>query len=182
MQCEVIDRYGLAEFGVVAYQLDGSSGPMQVLESECWVESASLIEEGVEVQELVITNFHNQLMPLIRYRTGDHSLVKRNKDGVILDKIVGRVHELVPINGKIYTTHYIQDIMDHRVGGIQEFQIDLRTLTPKLKIVPESSEQIEHISQKINQFWGNYFVLEFVRHEDLNRVGRHDKFRRLVTA
>lgn len=182
LQCEVIDRYGLAELGVMAYQLDGSKSPLQVLESEGWVESASLNEEIPEAQELVFTGFQNHLMPLIRYRTGDLGLVDRKQEGVFLKNVVGRIHDQIPLNGINYPTHHIQDILDHRVGGIQEFQIDLRTIPPKLKIVPESCQSTEHISRKINHFWGNAFELEFVGHEDLIRVGRHAKFRHVVNA
>ncbi len=181
-QCEVIDRYGLAELGVMAYQLDGSKGAMHVLESEGWAESAEINDGGSDFQELIFTGFRNRLMPLIRYRTGDLGLVERNQEGVFLKNVVGRIHDQIPINGISYPTHHIQDILDHRVGGIQEFQIDLRTLPPKLKIVPESIELKEHISQKIHQFWGNAFELEFVGHADLIRVGRHAKFRHVVST
>jgi len=182
LKCEVIDRYGLAEFGVMAYQLGGSKCSLQVLESEVWAESAIISGEAPEIQELVFTGFQNYLMPLIRYRTGDLGLVEKNQDGVFLKDVVGRIHDQVPINGINHPTHHIQDILDHRVGGIQEFQIDLRTIPPKLKIVPESSDLKDLISQKINQFWGNTFELEFVGHADLIRVGRHAKFRHVVTA
>ncbi|MBU3574767.1 phenylacetate--CoA ligase family protein [Polynucleobacter sp. UK-Mo-2m-Kol15] len=182
LRCEVIDRYGLAELGVMAYQLSGSEGKLQVLESEGWAESATIGEGSERVEELIFTGFHNHLMPLIRYRTGDLGTVERNEEGVFLKNVVGRIHDQVPINGINHPTHHIQDMLDHRVGGIQEFQIDLRTSPPKLKVVPESSDVRDHISQKINQFWGDAFELEFIGHEDLIRVGRHAKFRHVVTA
>ena len=182
LRCEVIDRYGLAELGVMAYQFAGGDSALQVLESEGWAESVDLNDESPQTEELVFTGFQNQLMPLIRYRTGDLGSVERNEGGVFLKNVVGRIHDQVPINGINHPTHHIQDILDHRVGGIQEFQIDLRTLPPKLKIVPESSELTGHISQKINQFWGNAFELEFVGHADLIRVGRHAKFRHVVST
>jgi phenylacetate-CoA ligase len=178
--CEVIDRYGLAELGVMAYQLSGSNSALQVLNSEGWVEIVGFNDVELRADELVFTGFHNQLMPLIRYRTGDLGSIDRDESGIFLKNLVGRIHDLVPIKGINHPTHHIQDILDHRVGGIQEFQIDLRTFPPKLKIVPESSEVVEHISQKINQFWGDAFQLEFVNHADLVRVGRHAKFRHVV--
>lgn len=182
LRCKVIDRYGLAELGVMAYQLGGEISSLQVLESEGWSETVGLNDEESQAEELVFTGFHNRLMPLIRYRSGDLGLIDKNESGIFLKNLVGRIHDLVPINGISHPTHHIQDILDHRVGGIQEFQIDLRTLPPKLRIVPESSEIVEHISQKINQFWGGAFELEFVNHADLIRVGRHAKFRHVVSA
>jgi phenylacetate-CoA ligase len=182
LQCKVIDRYGLAELGVMAYQLSGPTSALQVLESEGWAESAPFSDGTTQANELVFTGFQNRLMPLIRYRTGDFGMVERVDGGVFLNNVVGRIHDQVPINGVNHPTHHIQDILDHRVGGIQEFQIDLRTLPPKLKIVPESSEVMGHIALRINEFWGDAFDLEFIDHADLIRVGRHAKFRHVVTA
>ena len=63
-ECRVVDRYGLAEFGVVAYQMDGDSNALRVYDGFVWPETT---EEG----EIVLTGLTNRMMPLIRYRTGD---------------------------------------------------------------------------------------------------------------
>ena len=180
LRCQVINRYGLAELGVMAYEFDGHQGGLQVLDSEGWAESLPF--EGAEPgeEELVFTGFRNHLMPLIRYRTGDIATVEENDKGLVLTNVVGRIHDLVSINGIDHATHYIQDMLDHRVGGIQEFQIDLRTTPPTLNIIPESLGNIEDIMQKIESFWGDGFKLNFVGNDDFVRVGRHSKFRHVV--
>jgi len=94
--------------------------------------------------------------------------------------VVGRIHDLVSINGIDHPTHHIQDMLDHRVGGIQEFQIDLRSMPPVLKIVPEVFADKEEISRKVTNFWGQGFELQFVDHDAFVRVGRHAKFRHVV--
>ncbi len=180
LHCEVIDRYGLAELGVMAYQLSGSASDMQILDSEGYVESIAFDETDAGFEELIFTGFRNQLMPLIRYRTGDLGHISRNSNGSFLTNVVGRIHDQVPINGINHATHHIQDILDHKVGGIQEFQIDLRSSPPKLRIVPEGPECIGAIAERVNQFWGSGFELEFIGHQDLVRVGRHAKFRHVV--
>ena len=180
LQCEVIDRYGLAELGVMAYQLGGSSSDMQIFDSEGMAESTTFDETDAGFEELVFTGFRNQLMPLIRYRTGDLGHISQNSVGTFLTNVVGRIHDQVPINGINHVTHHIQDILDHKVGGIQEFQIDLRTTPPKLRIVPEGPECIGAITDRVKQFWGAGFELEFIGHQDLVRVGRHAKVRRGV--
>lgn len=180
LNCDVINRYGLAELGVMAYQLGGPDSGLQVLDSEGWPESIEL-EEASE-HELVFTGFRNRLMPLLRYRTGDLAQVIEESDGYYLRNVVGRIHDLVPINGIPHPTHHIMDMLDHRVGGIQEFQIDLRGVKPILKIVLEQGATQEHIQQKINEYWGNAFDLQFVGHDGFVRVGRHQKFRHLVRA
>lgn len=176
--CKVINRYGLAELGVMAYQLNGMDHGLQVLDSEGWPESVPLEETGGH--ELVFTGFRNQLMPLIRYRTGDLANVNECPDGFYLSNVIGRIHDLVPINGVPHPTHHIMDVLDHRIGGIQEFQIDLSGVRPILRVVPEPDATPENIKNKINEYWGGAFELQFVDHAGFVRVGRHQKFRHLV--
>lgn len=179
-KCDVIDRYGLAEMGVMAYQLVGSDSPMQVLDSEGWAESINFGDSEDGCEELVLTGFRNYLMPLIRYRTGDLGHILMSNNGSYLSNVVGRIHDQVPINGIKHATHHIQDMLDHRIGGIQEFQIDLRCNPPKLRIVPEGQESILNITNMVKQFWGDGFTLEFIGHDELVRIGRHAKFRHVV--
>ncbi len=176
--CKVINRYGLAELGVMAYQLNGEEHGLQVLDSEGWPESVPL--DGVEERELVFTGFRNRLMPLIRYRTGDMAKVDECTDGFYLTNVKGRIHDMVPINGIPHPTHHIMDMIDHRIGGVQEFQIDLRSEKPILRIVPEPNSNCENIQNRINQYWDNAFEVQFVGHDEFIRVGRHQKFRHLV--
>lgn len=178
LRCRVVDRYGLAELGVMAYELDGESNGLQVLESEGWPEHRE-IEDGYE---LVFTGFRNRLMPLIRYATGDRAKVEQREHAFVLTNVVGRIHDVVPINGVAHATHHIMDMLDHRVGGIQEFQIDLRETRPVLRIVPEPHASTEHITGRIETFWPGAFVIEFVGHDALIRVGHRSKFRHVVTA
>ncbi|KXB30601.1 CoF synthetase [Dechloromonas denitrificans] len=178
LRCRVVDRYGLAELGVMAYELDGDSGGLQALDSEGWPESRE-IEDG---HELVFTGFRNRLMPLIRYATGDRARVSQADNAFLLTDVVGRIHDVVPINGVAHATHHIMDMLDHRVGGIQEFQIDLRTAHPVLRIVPEPHADPGHISARIETFWPGAFLIEYVGHDALVRVGHRAKFRHVVTA
>ncbi len=176
--CRVVDRYGLAELGVMAYALQPNDPELEVLESEGWAESR---HEDDGTSELVFTGYRNRLMPLIRYRTGDLAEVQQNSDRIVLANILGRIHDVVPINGVVHPTHHIQDMLDHRVGGIQEFQIDLRSMLPVLRIVLESGADATQVSSRIEQFWPAAFKVEFVDHDAFVRVGRHAKFRHVVT-
>jgi phenylacetate-CoA ligase len=178
LRCRVVDRYGLAELGVMAYELDGDERGLQVLESEGWPES----REDAEGHELVFTGFRNRLMPLIRYATGDRAQVKKASHAFVLTDVVGRIHDVVPINGVAHPTHHIMDMLDHRVGGIQEFQIDLHGSKPILRIVHEVHANPADISAKLETFWPGAFVVEFVGHDAFIRVGHRSKFRHVVTA
>lgn len=179
LRCRVVDRYGLAELGVMAYELEGESRGLQVLESEGWPESRALDDGG---HELVLTGFRNRLMPLIRYATGDRARVVETDHGFVLIDVVGRIHDMVSINGVPHPTHHIMDMLDHRVGGIQEFQIDLRTQPPTLRIVLEPHATAEQTTARLDSFWPGAFRVEYVGHDALVRVGDRAKFRHVVTA
>ncbi|PTB21161.1 CoF synthetase [Trinickia symbiotica] len=182
LRCRVVDRYGLAELGVMAYEVDGNEGGLQVFESEGWPESrvSDTVPDGAH--ELVFTGFRNRLMPLIRYATGDLAKVVETGKGFFLTHVTGRIHDVVPINGIAHPTHHIQDMLDHRVGGIQEFQIDLRTTPPTLCIVLEPWANEEETTRKLRQYWQDAFTVAYVGHNDLVRVGHRAKFRHVVAA
>jgi phenylacetate-CoA ligase len=175
----VVDRYGLAELGVMAYELQGHDKGLQVLDSEGWPEG-HITDSGEH--QLVFTGFHNRLMPLIRYTTGDLARVEQREDGFYLTDITGRIHDIVHLDGVAYPTHTIQDMLDYRVGCIQEFQIDMRGEMPVMRIVPESYADLAEIVSKIESYWPNAMKVEFVGHDDLIRVGHRAKFRHVVTA
>lgn len=179
LQCSVVDRYGLAEFGVIAYELHGAGTGLQVFDSEGWPEHRTSETGG---DEFVFTGFRNLLMPLLRYATGDKATVVEKEQGFFLQGVTGRIHDIVPINGIPHPTHHIQDILDHRVGGIQEFQIDLRAPKPILRIVPEPSADPADLTSKIESVWPGAFHIEMGTHQDMVRVGHRAKFRHVVNA
>jgi phenylacetate-CoA ligase len=180
-QCQTVERYGLAEFGVVAYQTDLTRPDLLVFDAEGWMESASDgIKEG-ESAEIVFTGFHNYLMPMFRYKTGDLGKVTETESGLYLSDMVGRTHDIITINGQNYATHYVQDVMD-RVGGIQEFQIDLRHAKPKLRLVLESWANQDDIKSRITHWLKDGFDIEFIGYNDLIRVGFRSKFRHVVQS
>lgn len=186
LKCRVVNRYGLAELGVVAYELDraGDASGMQLLDSETWCEMAPVDNDTVDsgCGELTFTGLRNRLMPLVRYRSGDLGRVEQRPGGVFLTEVIGRIHDMVPINGVPHATHHIQDVLDHRVGGIEEFQIDLRPTLPVLRIIVDTHGHADQIRQKLEGYWPGAFDIQFVGHGDLVRVGRHAKFRHVVTG
>jgi phenylacetate-CoA ligase len=177
---KIVDRYGLAEFGVIAYQF-GDSEYLDVLDSEVWIESQDIpvVDGG---SSLVVTGLRNRLMPLLRYDTGDLAQVSGEGSAVRLKRMVGRQHDVVAIDGVPHLTHFIQDVMDHRVRGIKDFQIDTRTSPPVLRVVLDNADEAEQKRAIIESFWPGAFCVEFVGLDDLVRVGWRAKFRHVVTA
>lgn len=174
--CKVVDRYGLAEFGVIGYEIGGYENGCQLLDSEGWPEH----RENPNGNEFVFTGFRNKLMPLIRYATGDMGKVLEKENNYCLTDIVGRIHDMVILDGIEYPTHHIMDVLDHKIGWIQEFQIDIRDEELILRIELESGANQEDISSKINYYWNNLFRIEYVTNNEFIRVGRHSKFRHIV--
>lgn len=181
LNCRVTDRYGLAEFGVIAYELDPRKAELQVLDSEGWPESVPIPDGANGSHELVFTGFRNRLMPLIRYRTGDLAYVEERPHGYFLRELVGRIHDMIHVDGTIRPTHYIQDVLD-RVGGIQDFQIDVRTSPPTLGLIPEADIDPDAVRERLDGFWHGCFQVNFIERNDIERTGRMGKFRYVVGA
>jgi phenylacetate-CoA ligase len=176
--CRVIDRYGNAEFGVLAHErLEEPRHRLQVLDPLVWPEIAA--REGRS--ELVFTALRNDAMPLVRYRTGDLGELETADDGFYLRRIVGRVHDLVRIGEHRYPTHYVQDVLD-RIGGVDEFQIVQSPTLSLLRLVVPEATQRELIARKIKDWWGDAVRLEFTDFDGLTRRGWRSKFCHLVDA
>src|SRR5205823_13002942 len=104
-------------------------------------------------------------------------------DGVWwLAEIVGRSHALVPINGIPHATHHVQDVLDHRIGDIAEFQIDLRTCPPTLRIVADKNGKPDAIARKIEAYWPGAFSIAFIRRDELIHVGHRAKFSHVIAG
>ncbi len=172
--CRVIDRYGLAEFGIVAYQMHDDDRSLYVYDSFVWPEVS---EEG----EIVLTGLKNRLMPLIRYRTGDLATLSEDSRGYALSNLAGRVHDLVSIGGKIYPTHFVQDLLQ-RIGGVAEFQIEAVLPTPILRLVLESDRSADEVHARIAAWWGESMRVEFIEPAALKLTGYRAKFRHVVQA
>lgn len=186
LKCRVINRYGLAEAGVVAYQLDPDSTDMSFHDFFAWPElrpeaetGLDNVPDGADSGELVITPLFNRLMPLLRYRTGDNVILSNGANGLAIPRMIGRVHDVVMLAGKPLPTHYIQDVLE-RVGGIREFQIQLRIDKPVLRLVPEEGADTNAIRQRIASWWADAVDVEFIALNALIRVGARQKFRHVV--
>jgi phenylacetate-coenzyme A ligase PaaK-like adenylate-forming protein len=129
--------------------------------------------------ELVVTATKNRMMPLIRYRTGDLAALNETPKGLVLERVVGRVHDIVKIGGRKIPTHHIQDVLN-RIGGIAEFQIQLRDCRPLLRLVPESSAARQYIRDRIWLYWHDAVQVEFITSSELQLLGWRGKFRHLV--
>jgi phenylacetate-CoA ligase len=187
-QCDIVDRYGLAEVGIVAYQAGRRDPAMLVLDPMAWPEIAAAeggynvsSRENVEAGELVVTATKNRIMPLIRYRTGDLAVLSQTSRGFEVKELVGRTHDVVEIAGRKLPTHYIQDVLD-RIGGIKEFQIEIRQRRAVFRLVPDDGARLDDIRARIGRYWSGATDVEFISSSELQLLGGRRKFRHLVAA
>lgn len=173
--CPVFNSYGNAELGVIAQQIEPrSEAGLKLLDFMAWPEIA---ESG----EIVVSSLTNGAMPLLRYVTGDRARLEERDDGFFLTDLQGRVHDLVTLDGTLYPTHYLQDLLD-RLGGIDEFQVVERAGRPLLlRLVAPNPHQHAALAARIAAWWGSAVEVEFVTLEALQRVGRRNKFSYKVT-
>lgn len=78
--CPVVDLYGITEVGLIAWRAD--NGPHHLLPRNLHVETLS--------GELTITCGENPLLPLLRYRTGDHATLSTVDGEEVLTNLEGR--------------------------------------------------------------------------------------------
>jgi phenylacetate-CoA ligase len=185
--CTIIDRYGLAELGVVAYQTDPEQPGMLMFDPVAWPEitpaetGADLPEvEGAPTGELVFTALKNRMMPLIRYRSGDMATLRETPAGFAIEHMVGRVHEIIEIAGRRLPTHYVQDVLD-RIGAVKEFQIEIRNGRPVFRIVAEPGVDRLAFRDRLAGWWGDAVDIEFIESSALNLQGWRSKFHHLVS-
>jgi phenylacetate-CoA ligase len=174
--CTVANRYGNAEFGVMAHTI--KNDPYTKLKV---FDYAFLVEECNE-SNLIVTGLTNYGMPLLRYDTGDMGTVTNEDSGTFINNLSGRIHEIVKIQGKEYPSHYIMDFLDHKVKGVREFQIKLSTKEPNpcLNIVLEDPNDEQLVKELITHKWNDSIDVSFVNFEQLERKGWRQKFSHVV--
>jgi phenylacetate-coenzyme A ligase PaaK-like adenylate-forming protein len=88
---EFHEQYGLAEMPTVA-ATDGL-GNLKIVEEKCYVEIVddedNAVPDGVE-GFIIVTDFNNDLTPIIRYKSGDRGKIERHKNYRVLRGVIGR--------------------------------------------------------------------------------------------
>ena len=142
----VIDRYGLAESGIVAYQMPKQEN-LSVIDFHTFVE---VDDNG----EIVITNLNNHIMPLIRYRTGDFCEKKGSLGGFEQIKMKsGREHTLINFEGNKLNTATIEDLI-FQIDGVKDlqFQITKNKKIVKILVENENPNKLDETKQIVNQY------------------------------
>lgn len=177
--CMVVNRYGLAEAGIVAYQMKSDDTFMEIQSQLVYMESGTTDEQ----KNIILTTLKNKAMPLIRYDTGDLGIFKLLPNGSIgLKAVQGRIHDFVVLDNKKIPTHALMDVFDHRLDGIHEWQIQksLKDGSYKILVVPMGEIERSKISEILTKHLGVQIKFDIVTQERLRRVGHACKFRHLI--
>jgi len=143
---KVIDRYGLAESGIVAYQMPKQDN-LSVIDFHTFVE---VDNNG----EIIVTNLNNKIMPLIRYRTGDFCNNKGIIDGFHQIKVKeGREHSIASYKGNKLNTASIEDII-FTFEEVKDLQFQLTQNREIINILIEIDKKtnFQNIQNKVNKF------------------------------
>ena len=194
--CRVANRYGNAEFGIMAHErfvmseaaddpgfLDAHEASknrfMQVVDPYIWMECLGASAEGAG--SLVVTDLTNYSSPLIRYATGDEGALESGVDGLYLKTVTGRVHDKIEIAQRSYPTHWFQDFFT-RLGVVDDFQF-LRTPGKQLELricLLDPRAEMAVRNKLAESFSEIAFDVSFVERSQFVRVGQQQKFRYLV--
>jgi phenylacetate-CoA ligase len=177
--CPVVNRYGLAEAGVVAYQMDLDGSDMRVMSHLAHFKC----EASGAVEDVCITTLRNRAMPLINYQPGDLARFRRDSSGELhISAIEGRIHDQFTVGGVTVMSHSLMDVLDHRVGGVKEFQVHRSRSTNhvKLLVVPESQLDAQAVETVVERYIGARLPVVVADASDLVRVGWRQKFKHLV--
>lgn len=143
----VFDHHGMTEVGPVTHEIPGQPGNLCVMEDSFFAEvvdpaTGKPVPDG-KPGELVLTTLRRTASPLIRYRTGDRVIGRRDAAHglVLVGGILGRVDDMVIIRGvNIYPTA-IEELV-RSIPEIGEYRVthDLRGSMPELSLEVEAAE------------------------------------------
>ncbi len=146
-RCPVLNRYGSREFATIAQQCELMGG-LHIFSSRLHVEV--LRPDGTaclpgERGEIVVTDLINDVMPFIRYRTGDIGMLAAEacpcgRGLPLLASVEGRVSEIiVGPNGKYYSCQSPR-LFGSDIPGISQMQVIQDSIASlEIRIVPSAA-------------------------------------------
>lgn len=184
----VINRYGNAEFGVMAHgvserakgALSSTGKDLRLIDTHVWADSFSDTTSDTPIP-LVITGLNNHAFPLINYATGDLGCLNEDDEGIRLSQLAGRVHDVVRFGAKEVTTQLVQDILSAK-AKIDDFQLQVDAHNQVRKVAVASDDPLQHASVKavLQTSFGNTFSIEFVTYSTFVGRGWQNKFSYVV--
>jgi phenylacetate-CoA ligase len=162
--CSVINEYGAAEVGIVAFECP--HGNMHIAAEGVYVEE----NKGTDIahNELIITDLDNYCTPILRYQIGDFGKISNRhcrcgREGPVLEKIIGRTSDIVyadngeRVHSSIFS--YILKEITSAYGGIKQYKIIQEKIGEiNINIKKDAnfnSSAIEFIKQQVKKYLGD---------------------------
>jgi phenylacetate-CoA ligase len=173
-ECEVFDHYASVEFGPMAWECSEHAGYHMNVESVAieFLDDGEVVGPG-ERGEIVCTNLHNHVMPLIRYRLDDVGIPAEEQCSCgrtlpLMKMLVGRTDDLLTaLDGKlVYASSFFynlfcssEEIRQFRV--IQERRDKLRIQLVVREGLLNVSEFLEKARIEIPKVFGEGMNVDF---------------------
>ncbi|SEH40693.1 AMP-binding protein [Tardiphaga sp. OK245] len=152
----IIEAYGLTEFGIVASECNKRNGMhfdpdilVEVLD-----DSGELLDDG-HVGHIVLTSLRNEVMPFVRYRTGDLGRISRaictcGRVTPRLIEVEGRtVQNFRLLSGKLVSPTRFNQLFE--IAQISEFQLTQRGLN-EFHLQVELHHNVDACSDQLASF------------------------------
>lgn len=104
-QCSVISEYGAAEMGILSFECE--KGSKHIIDENVLLEELE-IDEHNNLKKIIVTEFFNYAMPLLRYDSGDltsgisNEICLCGRGHNLLSDVVGRQYDLIKLkNGRV---------------------------------------------------------------------------------
>lgn len=174
---EVISRYSNSENGILAQQrVNSASDNFEINWASYHIEILDLYEDKPaapgESGRIVITDFFNYSMPIIRYDTGDVGVVEFDEESqaMVFTKIEGRKMDMFTnTRGEHISSHIIHHIL--QFNGIEQFQFveeENGEYTIKLKVSSKYDRNDEgRIRNQYLEFFGEDAIIHVEYVEDI---------------
>lgn len=191
LKCRVINGYGAAEVGIIAYECPG--GNMHIPAESIYVEvieSEGEYEDGIK--EIAVTDLHNYAMPLLRYRIGDLGILSDSKCSCdrqlpIFSIIKGKIRDIIetPDGRSVHTVIFNSIFKDllARGGKVDEWQVIQKSNSSfSVNIVRGNGFNDSHLSflaDRFHRYLGAQVQIDF---KFLDEIKRHPsgKFRAFI--
>ena len=176
---EVVSRYSNVENGILAQQPIGNKSYFEINEASYFIEvlefdSDTRVKDG-KPGRIVITDYFNYCVPMIRYDTGDVGIKSRIDGKPVLVEISGRkIDQIYNTKGELITTNLM--LLVNKFPEFKQCQlIQKNASTYKFKINTDKEFlRKEHFTSSFKEFLGDdaQIIFEYVNEIPLLASGK----------
>lgn len=177
-ECPVMSRYSNEENGIIAQQVSMQTSSFRVNTPCVWVEILKMDSDEPaapgEMGRIVVTDFQNDAMPIIRYDTGDLSSYDKGgkyKDSIVsINNIDGRaIDMLCSTSGEQISGYHVNNLMADYMDSISTYQLLQKSLHDlDLKYVPNASQlNTKKLLNDLQHLFGEGVNINLIEVEDI---------------